>query len=94
MKHYKLVAWPDLPAPFHRTAYRRMLHQMSQRHVSVQQLIHESGLSRAAVTQFLDTLIARHLLTEREQAAPASLFASLSPVEWFRRTFSGVEERA
>lgn len=92
MKHYKLARWPELEAPFHRTVYRRMLHQMSQRYVSVQQLVHESGLSRAAVVQFIDTLAERKLLTECEQAEPPSGFGSLRPVAWFRRTFSGAPE--
>jgi hypothetical protein len=94
MKHYKLVAWPDLPAHFHRTAYRRMLHRMSQRYVSVTQLMQESGLGRHAVMQFLDTLSERELLTSRELASePDSLFGQLRPLEWFRRTF-GTEGRA
>lgn len=88
MKQYKLAAWPDLPAAFHRTAYRRMLHQMSQRHVSVQQLMHASGLTRNAVMQFLDILSARALLVEREHAGRDSLFDSLMPLAWLRRTFA------
>lgn len=95
MKHYKLAAWPDLPASFHRTAYRRMLHRMSQRHVSVQQLMHESGLARAAVMQFLDSLHERELLDEREQSdtAPSSLFGQLRPIEWLKRAIGGTERR-
>ncbi|WP_428423229.1 helix-turn-helix domain-containing protein [Methylibium sp.] len=88
MKQYKLAAWPDLPAPFHRTAYRRMLHQMSHRHVSVRQLMQESGLARSAVVQFLDTLTERELLSEREHAAPLSMLGRLRPVAWWRRTFA------
>lgn len=88
MKQYKLCAWPDLPAPFHRTAYRRMLHQMSQRYVSVPQLMRESGLARNAVVQFLKSLAERALLAEREHGAPDSMFAGLSPLAWLRRTFS------
>ena len=96
MKHYKLAAWPDLPASFHRTAYRRMLHRMSQRHVSVQQLMHESGLARAAVMQFLDTLNERELLDEREQSdTPSSFFGSLRPIEWLKRAMgNSTEEHA
>lgn len=97
MKQYKLGAWPDLPASFHRTAYRRMLHRMSQRHVSVQQLMHESGLARAAVMQFLEILHERQLLDEREQTedtAPASFFGQLRPLEWLKRAFTGAEGRA
>ena len=88
MKQYKLCAWPDLSAPFHRTAYRRMLHQMSQRYVSVPQLMHESGLARGAVVQFLESLAERALLVEREHGGPDSMFGNLRPIAWLRRTFS------
>ncbi|MBA2722203.1 MAG: hypothetical protein H0W48_07550 [Methylibium sp.] len=88
MKQYKLCAWPDLSAPFHRTAYRRMLHQMSQRYVSVPQLMHESGLARSAVVQFLESLAERALLVDREHGAPESMFGNLRPIAWLRRTFS------
>ena len=86
MKHYKLSAWPDLPAPFHRTAYRRMLHQMSQRYVSVQQLVQESGLARGEVLQFLDTLSERALLDLREHSTPPA--RATGPFGWLRRAFS------
>lgn len=88
MKQYKLAAWPDLPAGFHRTAYRRMLHQMSHRHVSVRQLMDESGLARSAVMQFLDTLSERELLDERNHAAPPSAFGKLLPMALWRRAFA------
>lgn len=87
MKHYKLIAWLELPAPLDRTAYRRMLHQMSQRFVSVPQLMLQSGLARRAVIEFLDLLAARGLLAAREQDAPDSRFGRLDPVLWYRRTF-------
>ena len=87
MKHYKLQAWPDLPAAFHRTAYRRMLHKMSQRYASVQQLMSESGLARTAVVQFLDMLAERKLLTVRDDGVPDSRFGPTSAFQWVRRTF-------
>ncbi len=87
MKYYKLQAWPDLPVAFHRTAYRRMLHRMSQRYASVPQLMHESGLARLAVVQFLDLLSQRQLLSAREDGVPDSRFGQFKPVQWFRRTF-------
>jgi hypothetical protein len=87
MKHYKLNAWLELPAPLDRTAYRRMLHQMSQSFVSVPQLMLQSGLARRAVIEFLDLLAERGLLTAREQGAPDSRFGRLDPVLWYRRTF-------
>lgn len=88
MKQYKLSAWPDLPAGFHRTAYRRMLHQMSHRHVTVRQLMAESGLARSAVIQFLDTLSERELLDERQHAAPPTALGKLLPMALWRRAFA------
>jgi hypothetical protein len=38
MKEYRLTAWPELAPPFHRTAYRRMLSDMSQRFMTLPQL--------------------------------------------------------
>lgn len=87
MKYYKLQGWPDLPVAFRRTAYRRMLHRMSQRYASVPQLMHDSGLARAAVIQFIDLLTQSELLSTREDDTPESRFGQLRPVQWFRRTF-------
>ena len=88
MKTYRLAAWPQLRSPFDKIAYRRMLSDMSQRHVSVAQLVEASGLRRSEVQQFLDMLGAEHLLSERERAAPSSLFGSLRPLGgWLRRAF-------
>jgi hypothetical protein len=93
MKHYKLSGWPDLPPQYHRTAYRRMLHLMSQRYASVTQLANESGLARPAVMAFLELLSSRSVLRERDEAAPDSFFGQLRPLEWFRRTFAGSFDR-
>ncbi|MGA0608794.1 hypothetical protein [Caldimonas sp. KR1-144] len=94
MKQYKLSGWPDLPPPYHRTAYRRMLHLMSQRYASVPQLANESGLARPAVMAFLELLSARSVLRERDEATPdSSFFGQLRPIEWFRRTFAGSFDR-
>lgn len=87
MKHYKLAAWPDLPSAFNRTGYQRMLHQMSQRHVSVQQLMHESGFARGAVMQFLDSLSDRQLLLESEPTGSLGSSGPTRAVAWLRRTF-------
>jgi len=48
MKEYRLVAWPQLRAPFDRIAHRRMLSDMSHRHMTVAQLIECSGMRRSA----------------------------------------------
>ena len=57
MKSYKLIGWPDLPAPLMRTPYQRMLHQMSHQFVTISALAACSGLSRPAVMQFLEYLL-------------------------------------
>ncbi len=80
MKHYKLNAWPELPAPYHRTAYRRMLCDMSHRFVSFQHLVNASGLNRHEVRQFVELLDANGLLIERGQPEPDSIFDSLKPL--------------
>lgn len=93
MKEYRLAAWPDLAAPYHRTAYRRMLSDMSQRFVGVDKLAAKSGLARAEVRQFLEMLDSRGLLWQREAAAADSLFGSLRPFGgWLRRTIAATQE--
>ena len=57
MKEYRLVAWPQLRPPFDRIAYRRMLSDMSHRHMSVTQLAECSGIRRHEVRAFLMTLL-------------------------------------
>lgn len=93
MKEYRLAAWPDLAAPYHRTAYRRMLSDMSQRFVGVDKLAAKSGLGRAEVRQFLEMLDARGLLWQREAVVADSLFGSLRPLGgWLRRTIATTQE--
>jgi hypothetical protein len=89
MKEYKLSAWPDLPASFHRTSYRRMLSDMSHRFVTVQQLMAGSGASRLEVRMFLQMLAERGLLAERE--AERNPVASLG--SWLRRALQGNRTR-
>ncbi len=89
MKEYRLVAWPQLRAPFDRIAYRRMLSDMSHRHMSLTQLVECSGVRRHEVRSFLDMLEARNLLAERDSAAVDSLFGSLRPLGgWLRRALA------
>ncbi|MDP1691049.1 MAG: hypothetical protein Q8L49_03665 [Burkholderiaceae bacterium] len=91
MKEFKLAAWPDLPAPYHRTVYRRMLSDMSHRYMSVSQLVLSSGATKLEVRVFLQMLNENGLLREREGEAE-SIFDSLRPISnWFRRTISGSE---
>ena len=89
MKEYRLVAWAELPPPFHRTAYRRMLVDMSHRHMSLAQLAACSGIRRNEVKQFLEMLDAKGLLAERDLFASDSVFDSLRPLGgWIRRALS------
>lgn len=88
MKEYRLVAWPQLRAPFDRIAFRRMLSDMSHRHMTVPQLCESSGIRRHDVRSFLEMLESRQLLSRREASAPDSLFGSLKPLGgWLRRAF-------
>jgi hypothetical protein len=80
MKQFKLIAWPELPAAYQRTAYRRMLSDMSHRYMSAAQLVSSSGLPRQDVRAFIEMLQSSELLREREVSAPDSLFDSLAPI--------------
>jgi hypothetical protein len=84
MKEYKLSAWPDLPSSYHRTSYRRMLSDMSQRYLTVPQLMAASGASRLEVRTFLQMLAERGLLLERE----AERSATSSIADWLRRALN------
>ena len=66
MKEYKLTAWPDLPAEFRRTAYRRIVSELSQRFASEIQLQSCSGISLADVRKFLTHLQTRDLVESQE----------------------------
>ena len=89
MKEYKLSAWPELPAPYHRTAYRRMLSDMSHRYMTANALMMASSATKLEVRQFLDMLADKGLLLERD-GGPDSLIESLKPVgDWVRRTLFG-----
>ena len=91
MKEYRLAAWPELAPPFDRTAYRRMLSDLSHRFMSLSQLADASSLRRSEVRGFIDMLEARSLLIERESLVPESLFWSLRPLGgWLRRAMSSV----
>ena len=39
MKEYRLLAWPELPAEYRRTAHRRVLSEMSQRFGSARVIV-------------------------------------------------------
>jgi len=89
MKEYRLAAWPQLRPPFDRIAYRRMLSDMSHRHMTLAQLMECSGIRRQEVRVFIEMLDARKLLIEREAPAADSLFGSLRPLGgWLRRALA------
>ena len=89
MKEYRLAAWPELTAPFDRTAFRRMLSDMSHRHLSLAQLVDASGIRRQEVRDFIDMLVARGVISQRDSIVPDSLFGSLRPLGgWLRRAMS------
>jgi len=88
MKEFKLTAWPELPAPYQRIAYRRMLSDMSHRFVTAHQLCESSGASKLEVRVFLQMLQERGLLRERDhEEESASLFGPLGG--WLRRALHG-----
>ncbi len=89
MKEYRLAAWPELAAPFDRTVFRRMLSDMSHRHMSLAQLVGTSGIRRHQVREFLAMLDARGMISQRDSVEPDSLFGSLRPLGgWLRRAMS------
>jgi hypothetical protein len=91
MKEYKLAAWPDLPAHYQRTVYRRMLSDMSHRYMSVAHLVQSCGASKLEVRAFIQMLSENDLLLQREGESD-SIFDSLRPIsDWFRRTITGSE---
>jgi hypothetical protein len=73
MKEYKLKAWPDLPAAFRRTSYRRLLTELSQRHVNDDEL-RGRGLSRRQLQGLLHYLNQVQALETRTAAPPQRLF--------------------
>lgn len=79
MQEYRLTAWPDLDAPFQRMAYRRMLNDMSQRHVSLARLAAVSRLPREEVDRFVQMLEARGQVERRDGGRFRGAFA------WLRR---------
>jgi hypothetical protein len=93
MKEYRLLAWPELPAEYRRTAHRRVLSEMSQRFVSVAKLVEVSGLKKTELRVFLDMLDARAVLTDRDTAAPDSFLDSLRDLGWLRRAIGPSHDR-
>jgi hypothetical protein len=93
MKEYRLLAWPDLPAEYRRTAHRRALSEMSQRYVSVAKLVEVSGLKKSEIRSLLDTLDGRAVIADRDTTVPDSFFDSIKPLGWLRRAMSSSHDR-
>ena len=86
MKEYRLLAWPELPAEFKRTAHRRVLSDMSLRFMSIAQLCEVSGLKKGELKNLLQMLDARGVLDERDASAPDSFLDSIGRLGWLRRS--------
>ena len=90
MKEYRLTSWPDLPAAFRRTVYRRLLSDLSQRHMSEAALRQRSGLGSSDVRALLNYLETEGLLDEREVQdipRPGLLARFVWPIQaWMRRS--------
>src|SRR3954451_10496944 len=56
MKEYRLASWPELPAQFRHAGHRRILSDMSHRHLTLLQLVGRSGLRRPEVSLFIEFL--------------------------------------
>lgn len=84
MKEYKLLSWPDLPAEFRRTGFRRLLSDLSQRHISEASLLKRDGVKPAEVRALLQFLASRNVLEVRP-AAPATGRWRPDFAGWFRR---------
>lgn len=86
MKEYKLLSWPDLPAEFRRTGFRRLLCELSQRHMSEAMLTKRDGIKPAEVRALLQFLAKLDLLDVREAAPAGKWRPSLSGFSgWLRR---------
>ena len=89
MKEYRLAAWPEIRGvPYDRVAYRRLLGEMSQRHLTLSQLVEVSGLRRLEVQNFIDMLDARGLIKQRERPRLAWHAVLARPIAWVGRCWA------
>jgi hypothetical protein len=93
MKQYKLATWPDVPATYHRTVYRRMLSDMSHRYMSMPALMVSSGASKVEVRQFLQTLEGMGVLVDREDESDSFFDTTIRPVGDWLRTVFGADQK-
>ena len=87
MKAYRLKSWPELPVAYRRTGFRRLLNDLSQRHMPECDLRQSSGLSSQEVRSLLAYLDERDLLEVREAAglARARWWSPKPLLSWVRR---------
>jgi hypothetical protein len=83
MKEFKLISWPDLPPEFRRTPFRRLLSDMSQRHISESILAKRDGVKASEVRALLQFLASRDVLDVRETEARRGWRPALAG--WLRR---------
>ncbi|MEP7057952.1 MAG: hypothetical protein ABI809_09310 [Caldimonas sp.] len=79
MKEYRLASWPELPGQFRHAGHRRILSDMSHRHLTIAQLVECSGLKRHEVVRFVDSLEAGGHVSGRK-ATP-----DLALLRWLRQ---------
>ena len=92
MKEYRLASWPELPAHFRHAGHRRVLSDMSQRHMTLAQLSEASGLKRLEVTHFIEFLEAGGHVTGRTATIEPLLSRTMRQVgNWFRRALVTVQ---
>jgi len=86
MKEYRLASWPELPAQFRHGGHRRILSDMSHRHLTLAQLTDCSGLKRQEVMQFIDFLEAGCHFRGRNAIVEPRLSRLARQIgDWFRR---------
>ena len=93
MKEYRLLAWPELPGEYRRTAHRRALSELSQRYISLAKLVEVSGLKKNEVRALIEMLDGRAVLAERDTTAADSFLDSISPFGWLRRAINASHDR-
>ena len=83
MKEYRLLAWPEFPREYRRTAHRRALSDMSLRFMRGPSSPRSAGSKKGEDAAFLEVLDARGVLDERDGTAPDSFFDSIGRLGWF-----------
>jgi hypothetical protein len=92
MNEYRLASWPELPAHFRHAGHRRILSDMSHRHMTLAQLSDASGLKRLEVMHFIEFLEAGGHVTGRSAAVEPRLPRAMRQIgDWFRRALVSVQ---